>query len=115
MYKRAIRFDAVCPVILSSELFGECNAIVRNISATGTLLELSDPLPLGCKVRIVFASPLSQATIVARGEVKNHYFFNYNDGRGARALTGMGVRFVEFEPESDGSTFFPVSEMRILH
>lgn len=115
MNKRAMRFDTVFPVILSSELFGECNAMVRNISSSGILLELSDPLPLGCRVRIFFASPQSQATIIARGEVKNHYFFNFNDGRGARALAGMGVRFIEFEPESDDTAFFRPAELRILH
>jgi hypothetical protein len=115
MNKRAMRFETVFPVILSSELFGECNAMARNISSSGILLELADPLPLGCKVRIFFASAESQATIVARGEVKNHYFLNYHDGLGARALTGMGVRFTEFEPGTDEPVAARPAEMRILH
>ena len=106
------RFEKVFPVILSSDVFGECNAMARNVSAGGILLELSDPLPLGTEVRVHFMTPESQASIVARGEVKNHYFLNFNDTGGPRSLTGMAVRFTQFEPE--GPSLVP-SHMRILH
>jgi hypothetical protein len=112
--RRALRFEKVFPVLLSSEEFGECNAMARNVSAGGILLEIADPLPLGTRVRVHFSFADSQATIIARGEVKNHYFLNYSEGHEARALTGMAVRFTEFEghqhPMQDG----PV-RMRILH
>ena len=52
MNKRAaLRFEKVFPVILSTEEFGECNAMARNISAGGILIEISEPMPLGTEVR----------------------------------------------------------------
>src|SRR5262245_7572171 len=76
--RQAMRFETAFPVILSSESFGECNAMARNISSGGILLEVQEPLPLGTEVRIHFMLPESMATIVARGEVKNHYFLNFS-------------------------------------
>jgi hypothetical protein len=116
MNKRgALRFEKVFPVILSTEEFGECNAMARNISAGGILLEIPEPLPLGTEVRVHFMMQDSQATIVARGEVKNHYFLNFNDAGGARSLTGMAVRFTEFEAESEQKLGLGLTRMRILH
>src|SRR5258706_5227200 len=94
--RQAMRFESAFPVILSSENFGECNAMARNISSGGILLEVQEPLPLGTEVRVHFMMPDSMATIVARGEVKNHYFLNFSDGAGQRSLTGMAIRFTEF-------------------
>ena len=113
--RRALRFEKAFPVILSSETFGECNAMARNISAGGILLQVADPLPLGTEVRVHFAMPDSQASIVARGEVKNHYFLNFSDGEGARSLSGMAVRFTEFEAESGELFGLGLTRMRILH
>jgi hypothetical protein len=113
--RRAMRFEKAFPVMLSSETFGECNAMARNISAGGILLEVADPLPLGTEVRVHFAMPDSQASIVARGEVKNHYFLNFSDGDGARSLAGMAVRFTEFEAESGELFGLGLTRMRILH
>jgi hypothetical protein len=113
--RQAMRFETVFPVILSSDHFGECNAMARNISAGGILLEIAEPLPLGTEVRVHFAMPDSQASIVARGEVKNHYFLNFSDGGGARSLTGMAVRFTEFEAESSEVLGEGLGRMRILH
>ena len=111
--KRAwMRFDKVFPVVVESEIFGEINATARNISAGGILLELAEPLPLGTQVRIHFWVPDSQASIVARGEVKNHYFLNFADGGEARALTGMAVRFTSFEADMPSQA---TSGLRILH
>jgi hypothetical protein len=112
--RQAMRFETVFPVILSSESFGECNAMARNISSGGILLEIAEPLPLGTEVRVHFAMPDSQASIIARGEVKNHYFLNFTDGGGARSLTGMAVKFTEFEAESSEMLGLGLTRMRIL-
>jgi hypothetical protein len=116
MNKRAaLRFEKVFPVILSTEEFGECNAMARNISAGGILVEMPEPMPLGTTVRVHFMMPDSQATIIARGEVKNHYFLNFSDGAGQRSLTGMAIRFTEFEAESEELMGLGLTRMRILH
>jgi hypothetical protein len=116
MNKRAaLRFEKVFPVILTTDEFGECNAMARNISAGGILIELPDPMPLGTEVRVHFMMPDSQATIIARGEVKNHYFLNFNDAGGQRSLTGMAIRFTEFEAESQELMGLGMTRMRILH
>src|SRR3954468_20231814 len=102
MNKRAaLRFEKVFPVILSSDEFGESNVMARNISAGGILIEMPEPLPLGTKGRVHFMMQDSQATIIARGGVKNHHFLNSTDAGGQRSLTGMAVKFTEFEAESE--------------
>jgi hypothetical protein len=121
--RKAMRFEKVFPVMISSAEFGETNAMARNISAGGILLEMSDPLPLGTLVRVHFSMTESQASIVARGEVKNHYFLNFADGSEARSLTGMAVRFTEFESQDVGEAMHVSGDsgagksarMRILH
>jgi hypothetical protein len=116
MNKRAaLRFEKVFPVILSTEEFGECNAMARNISAGGILIELPDPMPLGTEVRVHFMMPDSQATIIAKGEVKNHYFLNFTDGGGQRSLCGMAIKFTEFEADSQEMMGLGLTRMRILH
>ncbi len=116
MNKRAsLRFEKVFPVILSSDEFGECNAMARNISAGGILIEIPEPLPLGTKVRVHFMMQDSQASIIARGDVKNHYFLNFNDAGGQRSLTGMAIKFTEFEAESEQVLGLGLTRMRILH
>jgi hypothetical protein len=116
MNKRAaLRFEKVFPVILSSDEFGECNAMARNISAGGILIEIPEPLPLGTKVRVHFMMQDSQAAIIARGDVKNHYFLNFNDAGGQRSLTGMAIKFTEFEAESEQVLGLGLTRMRILH
>ena len=116
MNKRAaLRFEKVFPVILQTEEFGECNAMARNISAGGILIEMQDPMPLGTEVRVHFFMSDSQATIIARGEVKNHYFLNFNDAGGQRSLTGMAIRFTEFEADSREVMGLGMTRMRILH
>lgn len=113
--RSALRFEQVFPVILSTDAFGECNAMARNISAGGILVELSDPMPLGTTVRVHFMMPDSQASIVARGEVKNHYYLNFSDADGPRSLTGMAIRFTEFEAEAACLMGLGLTRMRILH
>lgn len=116
MNKRAsLRFEKVFPVILSTEQFGECNAMARNISAGGILIEMNDPMPLGTEVRVHFMMQDSSATIIARGEVKNHYFLNFNDAGGQRSLTGMAIKFREFEADSQEMLGLGLTRMRVLH
>ena len=116
MNKRAaLRFEKVFPVILSTDEFGECNAMARNISAGGILIELPEPMPLGTEVRVHFFMADSQATIIARGEVKNHYFLNYADATGPRAVAGMGIRFVAFEDTSEVALGDELLRYRVLH
>src|SRR5262249_28186777 len=113
--RRAMRFESVFPVILSTEAFGECNAMARNISAGGILVEMAEPLPLGAFVRVHFFMPDSQASIIAPGEVKNPYFLNFSDGIGQRSLTGIAIRFTAFEAEAKERLGSGLSQMRILH
>src|ERR1700722_15017141 len=114
--RAAIRFDKAFPVSVSSEAFGEADAVARNVSSGGIMLEISDPLPLGTEVRVHFSMPDSHSQIVARGEVKNHYFLNFSDHTGGpHALTGMGIRFTEFESDSDAMLGLGLSRFRTLH
>jgi hypothetical protein len=100
--RRTLRLDTVFPVAISSPTFGEVSGIARNVSQGGMFVELAEPLPLGSAIRVHFAMPDSPGEIVARGEVKGHYFVNYSDGKEPRALTGMGVRFVGFDEGAEG-------------
>ena len=121
--RQSLRFDKVFPVLISSDQFGESNAMARNISAGGILLELSEPLPLGTHVRVHFtmAGPWNESSttqgpsIVARGEVKNHYFLNFCDESGPRSMTGMAVRFTEFETESRDHFAQGIGQLRVMH
>ena len=122
MNKRtSLRFETVFPVLNSSDQFGEQNAMARNISAGGILLEIQEPLPLGTRVRVHFCMQTSTRvpdegpTIVARGEVKNHYFLNFSDESGPRSLTGMAVRFTEFETDSRDHFAEGIGTLRVMH
>ena len=95
------RFDKVFPVLVVSDDFGECQGIARNISAGGILVEMADPLPLGSVIRVHFAIPDSQGELIVTGEIKRHYFLQFSDDTGPRALTGIGVRFTRFEEDAD--------------
>jgi hypothetical protein len=98
--RQHLRFDKVFPVRVESVLFGEISGVARNVSAGGIFIEMRDPLPLGARVRISFLNPEETAEIVAVGEVKNHYFVNYNQGGATHSVSGMAVRFDGFENES---------------
>jgi hypothetical protein len=122
MNKRtSLRFDTVFPVLISSDQFGEQNAMARNISAGGILLEIQEPLPLGTRVRVHFCMQSTARvadegpTIVARGEVKNHYFLNFADDSGPRSLTGMAIRFTEFETDSRDHFAQGIGTLRVMH
>ena len=115
--RRSYRFDKAFPVAISSRVFGEGNGIARNISSGGMCLEVSEPLPLGSVVRVHFAMPDSDGEIVARGEVKRHFFLNFSDEEGPRQLTGMGIRFIGFEEggQSDFGERLGRLALRTLH
>jgi hypothetical protein len=111
----SMRFEKVIPVGVESEDFGEVGAVARNISAGGMLIETPAPLPLGSEVRVHFQIPDSQASIVARAEVKNHYAFNYCDGGEPRHARGMGVRFLEFVEDGGEVLRLSLTRFRTLH
>lgn len=115
--RRSMRFDKAFAVALRSESFGEISAIARNVSTGGMMVEVREPLPLGTQVQVFFSLPDSHARVSARGEVKNHYFLNFSDGKGGvRALMGMGLRFSSFESDSDLTLGMGISRLRtVLH
>ncbi len=102
---------------LSSEDYGEIGAVARNISVGGMLIETPSLPPLGSEVRIRFQIPDSDASIIVRGEVKNHYVFNYADGGALRWARGIGVRFLEFLADGADQLRIPLgrTRMRTLH
>lgn len=114
--RRTLRFDKAFPVAVRSDSHGETCAVARNISAGGMMIEAPEPLPLGTRVQVFFSMPDSHARIVARGEVKNHYFLNFAGARGAQSLTGMGVRFTSFESDTDLLLGLGLTRLRtVLH
>jgi PilZ domain len=110
-----LRFDKVFAVRVESVLFGDMNCVARNISAGGMFLELADPLPLGATLRVCFPVPDGSGEIVAVGEVKNHYFLNYMKDGTNRSVTGMAVRFTDFEADSHRVLADCLTRMRVLH
>src|SRR5262249_52551112 len=63
-----------------------------NIAAGGLFVRTSHPFPLGSEITLVLGLPEPFATIRARGTV----IWAYDASKkGARALPGMGIRFVE--------------------
>lgn len=113
--RSAHRFDKVFPVQVESDTFGACQGIARNISAGGIFIELSDPLPIGSRVRVRFTAPGSRCELVGLGEVKRHYFFQFADETGRRALTGMGVRFTGFDADGEEHLDATLAGYRTLH
>ena len=115
--RASIRFNKVFEVTLASEEYGEIGAIARNISIGGMLIATPSVPPLGSEVRIRFQIPDSDASIIVRGEVKNHYVFNFADGGALRWARGIGVKFIEFL--SEGADALRISltrgRMRTLH
>ena len=110
-----LRFDKVFTVRVESLLFGDLVCVARNISAGGIFLEVADPLPLGSTLRVCFPVPDGSGEVVAVGEVKNHYFINYTKEGINRSVTGMAVRFTDFEADSGRVLNDCLSRLRILH
>jgi hypothetical protein len=113
--RRTLRLDKAFPVAVSSDQFGVCQGIARNISQGGMFIEMADPLPLGSAIRVHFSMTGAAGEIVARAEVRGHYFLNYSDGRGERAVTGMGVRFIGFVDGAEGLVSDFLGRHRMLH
>ena len=109
------RFDKVFPVWVESPSFGECQGIARNISAGGMFVEMAEPLPLGSTVKVHFSLPEATSELVARGEVKRHYFLHFSDDTGLRALTGMGVRFTGFDDDGESELGQVITRLRTIH
>jgi hypothetical protein len=117
--RASIRFDKVFKVTVQTEGYGEMQAVARNISEGGMMIETPMPFPLGTELTVAFEMPDSHSTISARAEVKNHYAFNYSESGEPRSARGIGIRFVEFrEPaERSGRTDVPPppTRARTLH
>lgn len=113
--RRNDRLDKVFQVEVSSPVFGSYLCVARNISAGGIFLETFDPLPLGSEVRIHFEMPDSSGEVVAVGEVKNHYYLNFQSEGAPRSLMGMGVRFTGFEEDGERSLEQGIHGYRTLH
>lgn len=113
--RQHLRFDQLLAVSLEAPQHGAQIYVARNVSEGGMFLESREPLPLGCEVLVHFSIADDGVEIVARGEVKNHYFLNYNDATGPRAVSGMGIRFLEFERETQSLQADALNAKRVLH
>jgi hypothetical protein len=113
--RTSFRFIRVIPISFSTDEFAEIRAVARNISSGGMLIETPFPPALGCEVRIHFEIPDSQASIMARAEVKNHYVFNYSENGEPRVARGMGVRFLEFVEDGEQQLRSSFTRWRTLH
>jgi hypothetical protein len=93
------RFDKAFVVVIGSELYGDCNAIARNVSAGGILVEMSYAPPLGTVVTVHFQNARADDLldeIVVRAEVKHHHYLNFGSNREAASSRAIGLRFLEF-------------------
>jgi hypothetical protein len=113
--RRHLRFDQLFAVSLEAPQHGAQVYVARNVSEGGMFLESREPLPLGCEVLVHFEIPDGSGEIVARGEVKNHYYLNYADATGPRAMAGMGIRFLEFEQDTQSFLADGLHRIRVLH
>ena len=115
--RTSIRFEKVFRVSISGEGFAELDAVARNISTGGMLIETPSLPTLGSVIQIRFQVPGSDSDMVAVGEVKNHYVFNYNENGCLRWARGIGVRFVEFVADDppDLAGQLTRERMRTLH
>jgi len=109
--RASARIDKVFRVLISTEELGEQWYVARNISATGMFVEMADPLPLNSRVVVRFADawgvttkgsppPEAPPAICALARVQNHYYLQFSDGDGLRAMTGAGLRFLRFVAEA---------------
>ena len=107
----ATRIDKVFRVLLSTAETGDQWFVARNISAGGMFVEMAEPLPLRSKVLVRFQLPPdgapwpepNPAAICAMARVQNHYYLQYSDAGGRRAMSGVGLRFLRFIPEAGAS------------
>jgi hypothetical protein len=78
-------------------------------------LETQQPLPLGAEVSLSFLNSGETAEIVARGQVKNHYFVNYVQSGNVRSVVGMAIRFLSFEDAGQYVLHSSLNRARVLH
>ena len=107
--RRSSRIDKVFRVLISTEESGDQWYVARNISSTGMFVEMPEPLPLRTKVIVRFAltgtapegtcPAENDPAITAMAKVQNHYYLQFSDRDGLRALCGVGLRFLRFLPE----------------
>lgn len=103
--RASARIDKVFRVLLSTDETGDQWFVARNISDAGMFVEMAQPLPLRTKVIVRFRPPEEDedASICALARVQNHYYLQYSDGEGLRALSGVGLRFLRFVAEAGAS------------
>lgn len=94
------RIDKVFRVLISTDETGDQWCIARNISTCGMFVEMADPLPLRTKVIVRFSLPDDPSAICAMARVQNHYYLQFSDGEGLRAMAGVGLRFLRFVPDA---------------
>ncbi len=110
-----MRFNKVFPVVVGSEIYGDSPGIARNISASGMMIEMAEPLPLGSIAIVRFQIGNGGGEIEVRAEVKHHYSFNYTIDEVPTSARGIGVRFLEFLNDSEPPFKQRVTGDRILH
>ena len=116
--RKDLRLDKVFPVLVASAEHGILDAVARNVSSGGIFVETSEPLPIGHPVQVHFRFPEGGAEIVASGEVKNHYFFNFVNatlGAAPQSIAGMGIRFTEFLTGGGSILEATLIRFRVLH
>jgi len=109
-----MRFNKVFSVVVASEIYGDIEAVARNISAGGMLVEMIEPPPLGTIVTVHFEMPDCPGEISARAAIKHHYCFNFAIGDEPASTRGIGLKFIEFLEDSDPPSS-GISRGRILH
>jgi hypothetical protein len=107
-----IRFDMLFPCVMASELYGEAQVVVRNVSAGGMMVQTAEILPLGAVVTVHFRMSDCDDEIVARAEVKHHLCLNFGaPDTEPRAARAMGLRFLDFDTELP----LTLASQRVLH
>lgn len=110
-----VGFDKVFPVIICSELYGDCTGIARNISLGGMMVEMVEPLPLGSFVTVRFRMPDSSGDIAVQAEVKHHYALNFSREDEPSRVRAVGLRFAEFVEDSAEKWSETFARRRVLH
>jgi hypothetical protein len=102
--RASARIDKVFRVLISTDETGDQWCIARNISDSGMFVEMADPLPLRTKVIVRFCRQDEDGdedgAICAMARVQNHYYLQFSDGEGLRAIAGVGLRLLRFVAEA---------------
>lgn len=94
--RSATRIDKIFRVLITTEEHGEQWYVARNISESGMFVEMAEPLPLRTRVIVRFAGSDGDGDLCAMGRIQNHYYLQFSDKDGLRALSGVGLRFLRF-------------------